>query len=73
MAFPTNTAATGRCWKNPDCRPTRRVGDLFDRLDTPNFETVVRALEDASEVGATYGYDEEAARFLADARWFAKP
>ncbi|MDB5620404.1 DUF4917 family protein [Tardiphaga sp.] len=44
--------------------PCRR---LFDQLDTPNFERVVRALEDASTVEATYGHTQHAARLLADA------
>lgn len=48
----------------PADAPCRR---LFDRLDTANFERIVRALEDASQVEAAYGNDQEAARLLADA------
>jgi hypothetical protein len=40
---------------------------LFERLDTPNFERVVRALEDAAEVEDVYGNTTEAARLLDDA------
>lgn len=40
---------------------------LFDRLDTPNFERVVRALEDAALVDQTYGRDDQATQLLADA------
>lgn len=40
---------------------------LFDRLDTPNFERVVRALEDAAIVERAYGREAEAEKLLADA------
>jgi Domain of unknown function (DUF4917) len=48
----------------PEDAPCRR---LFDRLDTPNFERVVRALEDAAELEDVYGNAAEAARLLDDA------
>jgi hypothetical protein len=40
---------------------------LFDRLKTLNFETVVRALEDAAKVEAAYGHEEQVIRLLNDA------
>jgi hypothetical protein len=41
---------------------------LFDRLGTFNFERVVRALEDASEVVAAYGQKEQSEALMGDAK-----
>jgi hypothetical protein len=40
---------------------------LFDRLETRDFERVVKALENASTVEMAYGDDERAAQLLSDA------
>jgi hypothetical protein len=40
---------------------------LFDRLDTVNFERVVKALEDASIVEAAYGHGDQSQALIADA------
>jgi len=41
---------------------------LFDRLETANFERIVRALEDASVVEAVYGHDAQSQALIADAK-----
>jgi hypothetical protein len=48
-----------------DGTPTRT---LFDFLATFNFESVVRALEDAAVVEAAYGHNEHSDALFADAR-----
>lgn len=40
---------------------------MFEKLDTLNFERVVRALEDAAAVEDVYGHQEQVGRLLADA------
>ena len=40
---------------------------LFDRLDTVNFERVVKAPEDASIVEAAYGHGDQSQALIADA------
>ncbi|MBR0911487.1 DUF4917 family protein [Bradyrhizobium japonicum] len=49
--------------------PCRR---LFDRMDTKNFEQVIRALEDASVIARTYGNDEQADILVRDAELVRK-
>jgi hypothetical protein len=43
------------------------VRALFDRLETVNFEQVVKALEDASVVEAAYGHKDQSKIFADDA------
>lgn len=43
------------------------VRALFDRLETVNFEQVVKTLEDASVVAAAYGHEDQSKLFEDDA------
>ena len=52
-----------------DDAPCRK---LFDKLDTPNFERVVRALEDAAVVKDVYGDGDAAAELRAEAETVRK-
>jgi hypothetical protein len=43
------------------------IRELFSRLDTYDFEAVIRALDDASLVASAYGHQDLSDRFSADA------